>query len=275
MIRASWIINAIVLLGSLLWVLSDGKFAYGVAVFKAHISAIGSDRSPLAVVTPLMWPRVDALWVILIAGTLSGIGIVAGLIAGAGQHRNVRSWLAVMLLAAGWLTLLTTWPQIAWQGQVWRVRGAIAGFEDISQALLADWPKTDGDFEGLGQFMAYPIGKPRTLMFVATPTVPNTNLSISVVERGGDDLSFEMGPDGKVIEHQGDDGLHFQLAGSEEGVWLVRQEGAGKPQSFFSGLEGEYMPIKYRLVKPRWYLVRYHYAPIVPAETPHIGIPRR
>jgi hypothetical protein len=71
MIRASWIINATVLLGSLFWILYDGKFAAAIAEFNKHISAIGSDTSPLAVVTPLMWPRVDALWVVVVLASLA------------------------------------------------------------------------------------------------------------------------------------------------------------------------------------------------------------
>jgi hypothetical protein len=186
---------------------------------------------------------------------VSTIGIAAGLVAGSGQHRNVRSWLVVTLLMAGWLTLFTTWPEIVWRGQVWRVRGNVAEFERVADKLLAAWPDNDGDLPGLGPFMAYPIGKPRTLMFMTTPTVPGTSVEFKVIERGEEDS------------------LHFQLAGNEEGVWLVRETG-DEPQPFFSGLDGEYIPMQFRRVKPGWFVVRYIYAPTVLGD-PGVSTERR
>ncbi len=247
-VRFYWCGNVAVLLGTLAWILRDGKFRESALQFTRHVRAIGNDESALVVVTPLMWPRVDALWFVIVVATLSAIGIVAGLVGGAGMHRGVRAWLAVMLVLAGWLTLFTTWPEIAWRGQAWRVRGSIAEFDQFAEDLLADWPANDGEITGLGPFMAYPISKPRTLMFMSTPQVPGTALAISTIERGADD------------------DLHFKLAGNDEGVWIVRHAGVDEPQSFFSGLEGEYMPVQYRRLKPGWFLVRYIYAPIVSSE---------
>jgi hypothetical protein len=56
--------------------------------------------------------------------------------------------------------------------------------------------------------------------------------------------------------------MHFQLAGGEEGVWLVREVN-DEPQAFFSGLDGEYIPVQFRRVKEGWFVVRYIYAPTV------------
>jgi hypothetical protein len=246
-VRCYWCANAVALLGTTVWILRDGKFPDGVAAFGRHLAALRGDDSALVVVPPLLWPRVNALWCILIGAAVSTMGIAAGLIAGSGQHRNVRSWLVVMFLLAGWLTLLTTWPELVWRGQVWRVRGSIPEFEQLADELLAAWPDNDGDIPDLGPFMAYPIGKPRTLMFMATPQVPGANIEIKVVERGEQDS------------------LHFQLAGNEEGVWLVRESG-DEPQAFFSGLDGEYIPVQFRCVKPGWFVVRYIYAPTVLGE---------
>lgn len=243
-VRICWAINALALLGTVVWVLRDGKFPEAVAAFTRHATALWGDKSALAVVPPLLWPRVDALWGVLITATLSTIGIATGLIAGAGQHRNIRSWLVVMVLLASWLTLFTTWPELVWRGQLWRLRGSITEFDALADKLLAAWPDNDGDIPGLGPYMAYPIGKPRTLMMMTTPKVPNTNFEIQVIERG------ERGS------------LHFQLAGNEEGVWLVRELG-DRPQPFFSGLDGEYIPVQFRRVSPGWFAVRYIYAPTI------------
>lgn len=244
-VRICWCVNVLALVGSAVWITQDGKFPDAVTAFHRHVSAIGSDNSPLAVVPPLLWPRVDALWAMLGIALVSAIGIGAGLAAGAGQHRNTRAWLAATLLLAGWLTLLTTWPQLVWQGQVWRVRASLPQFAAVAERLSQDWPQDDGDIPELGPFMAYPIGNPRTLMLMTTPRVPGTRLEVKVIERG---------------EHES---IYFQLAGNDEGVWLVRQPTGDEPRSFSSGLDGEYIPVEFRPVRPGWLLVRFIYAPTV------------
>lgn len=257
-VRACWIVNTLLLVATLVWILRDGLFAQGLAAFQAHIAAFGNEKSPLAVVPPLMWSRVDALWVILIGGSVSMLLIVIGLAFGSGIHRGTRAWLTLMLLVAGWLTLITAWPEIAWRGRVWRVRGSVTQFAELTQSLTTAWPESDGQTPELGGFMAYPIGKPRTLMLLTTPQVPGSNLSISTIERG-DDGAF-----------------HFQLAGSEEGAWVVYDKDPNAPTTFFSGLEGEYLPQKFAELAPGWFLVQYHYAPILPdAPTEVVPIPRR
>ncbi len=255
-VRIYWVVNVVLLLGTLGWILFDGKFHEAALQFIRHVRAFGNDESVLGVVTPLMWPRVDALWLVVVAASISAVGILAGLAAGSAQQRGIRSWLAVMILLAGWLTLYTTWPQIAWQGRVWRARSAISEFEKVSEALLADWPDSDGDLDGLGPYMAYPIGSPRTLMFMSIPRIPSTGYHVSTIQRGEEDT------------------LHFQLAGNDEGVWLVRRSDDQGPQPFYSGLEGEYIPLRFHHIRGGWFLVQYMYAPIVPAEIPHSS-PRR
>lgn len=248
-VRFYWCLNVLMLLGTLLWILRDGKFPEAVIAFHRHVAALGNEQSALTVVPPLLWPRVDALWLVLVAALLSTMGVFAGLVAGAGVHRGVRAWLAVMLVLAGWMTLFTTWQEITWWGQAWRVRGGIAEFDKLAKDLLADWPENDGAITDLGPFMAYPIGKPRTLMFLGTPQVSGTNLEVATIERGQDD------------------DLHFKLSGNEEGVWLVRHGGVDEPQAFFGGLEGQYIPVQFRRLKPGWFLVRYIYVPIVSSES--------
>jgi hypothetical protein len=200
-----------------------------------------------------MWPRVDALWFVLVTGIASSAGILAGLAAGSSTHR--RSWLALMLLSAGWLTLFTTWPELSWRGQAWRLRGSVAEFESIHRELTTKWPKEDGQLDAIGPYMAYPIGNPRMLMLLKAPQVSAT--SVSTIERG----------------EKTD--MHFQLAGNDEGAWLVFETDVHEPQPFFSGLDGEYIPVKYSLLLPDWFLVQYKFAPILPDATPEISQPRR
>jgi hypothetical protein len=257
-VRTCWIVNGLLLVATLIWILRDGQFGQGLAAFQTHIGAFGSGKSPLVVVPPLMWSRVDALWVILIGGSVSMALIIAGLAIGSGIHRGTRAWLTLMLLVAGWLTLITAWPEISWRGQVWRVRGSVSQFAELTEKLTTAWPESDGQITELGGFMAYPIGKPRTLMLLTTPKVPGSQINISTVERGDDDA------------------FHYQLAGNDEGAWVVFDKQHESPQPFFSGLEGEYLPQKFATLAPGWFIVQYHYAPILP-DTPMevTPVPRR
>jgi hypothetical protein len=195
------------------------------------------------------------LWFVLITGAASTAGILAGLVGGSSSHRGLRSWLALMLLTAGWLTLFTTWPELAWRGQAWRLRGSVSEFELVHRELTSNWPKEDGELPAIGPYMAYPIGNPRMLMLLKTPQVAAT--SVSTIERG----------------EKTD--MRFQLAGNDEGVWLVRETGVNEPQAFFSGLDGEYIPIKYASLLSNWFLVQYKFAPILPDESREISRPLR
>jgi hypothetical protein len=256
-VRACWIVNALLLIASLIWILSDGLFAQGFWPVQNYFAAFANDKSPVAVPT-LTWSRVDALWTIIIVGTFSMAIIVAGLVAGSGIHRGTRAWLTLMLLVAGWLTLITTWPKFAWQGQIWRIRGSVPEFAALTEKLTTNWPAGDGQTPELGGFMAYPIGKPRTLMLLTMPEVPGSNLSISAIERDNEGA------------------FHFQLAGTDEGVWVVFDKHSDSPKSFFSGLEGEYMPHKSAVLVPGWFLVQYKFWPIVPDTPMEVApIPRR
>lgn len=244
-VRTAWLLNVAVLVATVVWLLRDGKFAEGAAAFNKHVSAIVGPGSPLTVVPPLLWPRIDGIWIVLVVGFLSVVLIISGLVAGSEGHRGIRAWLAAMILLAAWLTLFTQWPSIVWQGQAMRIRWSVAEFDALGQKLLADWPQNDGEIDNLGPFMAYPIGKPRTLMLVKTPLVPGTPFSLATIERG------------EVND------LYFQLAGNDEGVWVVRNPGDKEPKSFFSGLDGEYIPVRFKPLRDGWFMVNYIYAPTV------------
>ncbi len=257
-VRIYWFVNIALLVGTAIWILRDGMFAEGVLGFVKHIYAFFGDKSPFAVVQPLMWPRIDGLWFVLVLGIISITGILLGLIVGAGVHRGVRSWLLLMLLCAGWLTVLTTWKELVSKGRIWRAMASVSEFDEVSKRLLAHWPNQDGDLAELGPYMAYPISRPRTLMMLKNPQVPGTSLAVSTIERGAED------------------DLHFQLTGNDLGFWIVRDLKADdEPRGFFSGLEGEYIPVQFTELRPGWFHVLYGYAPILPDENREISRPRR
>ena len=157
-----------------------------------------------------------------------------------GPFIRVGHWLLVALLVAAWLTLFASWPELAWRGQVVRLRNNLDGLMQLAESLRSDWPATDGERQGLGPFMAYPIGRPTMLMMLTTPNVPGTRASIASVERSDEGA------------------LRFELAGDEPGVWLEWHPADKAPQSFVGGLLDEHRIECSERLGLGWYLVRYH-----------------
>ena len=126
------------------------------------------------------------------------IGICVTLMVGAATHRGLRSWFAITLLVAAWLTVCVAWPEIAWQGRRFGAWCQLNEFEAIAASLRDNWPTNDGERAGLGSFMAYPKGRPRTLMLLKS----KSSVPISAVERNDDGT------------------LSFELRSAEPGTWL-------------------------------------------------------
>jgi hypothetical protein len=145
-------------------------------------------------------------------------------------------------IASGWLGLFAAWPEIYWRGQQNRVDGSLQAFAALAEKLSADWPRRDGEIEGVGAFLAYPQDDPATLLFLGMATVPNSAVRISAVERSAGGV------------------LRFELAASEAGAWLEWHPDGGPPGSFVGGLETSYAVARYEQLAPRWFLVRYRAA---------------
>jgi hypothetical protein len=243
--RIYWAVNLIALAAIGSWICADGKFSEVAVGLQRALTA--DVRVPYS---PLLAARVHALQGLLLAGLVSGLGILAILLAGSQSHRSIRGWFAAMTVCAAWLALLVGWPELAWQARGWRVGRAIGGgwfgsaatADEFAETLLANWPTSDGDIPALGPFSAYPIGRPTTLLLAKSPTIPGTKLRFNTVERDPGDH------------------LHFQLTGSEAGVWLVW--GGEAPRAFTGGLATRYEPARYQALGGGWYLVEYRAAPL-------------
>jgi hypothetical protein len=222
-VRACWIVNALLLVATWVWILRDGLFAQGLAAFQAHLAAFGNEKSPLAVVPPLMWSRVDALWGILIGGTLSMAIIIAGLVAGSGIHRGTRAWLVLMLLVAAWLTLSVTWREVACHGLRWRASRNIEEFEKLANRLSSNWPERLEYYEDLGTVAPLHAKDIKKLVILHYPVIPGTCFKIQYAER----------------EEQT---LYFHLANYEK-AWLIRQNDDSLPRHLPIRAEGDYVRI--------------------------------
>lgn len=231
--RVLWVANVATLVVFAAWILLDPKILAAAHVLKGQVHQLAGDA--VADHTPPLGPRVPLLWLLLVVGVVSTIGIFVALFVGGVKHRGMRSWLAFTFLIAGWLTILVAGQELAWQGQRLRLCGDLAGFDAIARSLRDDWPKADGTRAGLGQFMAYPQGQPRMLMMLTSETDP----PIAAVERW-DDGSFG-----------------FELRGDDTGAWLVWHPENSQPRGFVGGLEAEYKLGRASKLGRGWYLVRY------------------
>lgn len=164
--------------------------------------------------------------------------IILTLFAGAEQHRRLRAWFAFTLLVAGWLTLFVAWREFAWQGQRMRLWTQLDEYEPVAASLNEKWPSGDGELPNVGAFMAYPQGKPRTLLVLAqSESQPGTSFS--------------------AVERDDDGSLKFELAGDETGSWLEWHPAGSTPDNFTGGLENTYTRGRSAPLGNGWYLVRY------------------
>lgn len=222
--RGLWVANLALLAGLVLWIFFDGQFpvaAQFVSMAAGHGFQLG-------------W-RPIVLWSVIIAAVAFTLLLSATLFVGSAMHRSLRSWLAFTMLVAAWLTVLVAWREFAWQGQRLRLRATVDQFDAIAKSLRENWPTTDGERAGLGSFMAYPQGKPRTLMMLISKTDPQ----IAAIERGADGS------------------LGFEIRGEEPGTWLEWHPADSTPKSFVGGLEAEYEFGRMSPLGRGWYLVRY------------------
>ncbi len=177
------------------------------------------------------------------AGTL--LAALVGLVSGGPRFRSTRMWLLFTAVVAGWLGLGVAWPEIYWLGQERRISAVLASAETTVRDLNAHWPRDDGELRSVGQFLAYPKGRPATLLALGAARFPDSNLCFSAIERSGNDV------------------MRFYLTGDESDAWLEWRGDDSVPDSFKGGLDTRYVVERQRRLAPRWFLVRYRAAGLV------------
>ncbi|QEG35338.1 hypothetical protein [Bythopirellula goksoeyrii] len=239
---AYWIFNLALLVGLIIWVGLDGRFSQAARLL-ALVDPKGASNLDITQLphTHYLSSRIQLLHLTIIAGFVSAGCIVIALFFGAHSNRRLRSWFAVMVALAAWLTFYETWPDLAWRAQALRVAPSLPAMEKVAQSLLKNWPNQDGVLPDVGPFNAYPIGKPRTLMMLKR----SNPLHVSSIERGTEN------------------DLYFQLTGNNEGATLARLPQETEPLAYYSGLEGRYEPFRFQALGQNWFLVEFLYAPIV------------
>jgi hypothetical protein len=233
-IAVAWIVNVGLLIAACAWIFFDPGF---MRTYQQDAFVVSK---PFTIVeAEQMSPgRTQALTWLTGAALSTLVGIAVGLVIGAPWNRRLRSWLAFTAIAATWLALKTSWPELAWAGARWRVGSTVAAFEAVAEPLRANWPAADGATGDLGPFSAYPAGKPRMLMLLQQIPAdrPARFTAIERSDRGG---------------------LRFELAGPEAGAWLEWHPPGEQPSVFVGGLETRYDLERSSPLGDGWFLTQY------------------
>jgi hypothetical protein len=184
---------------------------------------------------------------VIVAAIIAVFTLVVAFISlfvGESRFRSLRMWLVFTALVAGWIGLVSGWPNIYWNGQLRRVRPVLAEAESMLRELNADWPTEDGERPGLGPFQAYPMYSP-----VETPTM------LMLLREGrfaGTAIRFSG-----IARMRNTKVMRIQLSGDDTGSWLEWRDDDSPPESFIGGLDTDFKLERYQRLAPRWYLVRY------------------
>ncbi len=183
--------------------------------------------------------RLYAMFGLLGFATLSAGSWFAILVLGRMADRSIRSWMAMTGLIAMWLTCLGNWHEIGWLGKQRRAVRYVEIFEPVARALKLNWPSQGGVHAELGPFLAYPAGRPRSLLLMSCPTMSSGFPSF----------------DG--VELTTNDGVAFQMKGTDGGDWLEWHPSQSQPASYVTGLHQKLKLHRSVAMKDGWYLVRY------------------
>lgn len=200
---------------------------------------------PLGIIRPIV------LVCILSIAFASMICILGGMLLqskNASTLRSVNAWLTLTATFALWCGLVVNVDAIAWYGKRFRIASQVDSLERIAGQLREAFPTEDGELPHLGPFMAYPFGRPSTLILLQSPPVNNQSqrnqsLYISAVQRVAS---------GAIL---------LQLSGSDGGDWAEWHPPSSRPQSFVGGLGDRHTFDSSYSIGRGWHLVRYTHFP--------------
>ncbi|EMI15284.1 putative membrane protein [Rhodopirellula maiorica SM1] len=228
-----WIVHLSLLVTAAVWAVTDPKFE---TTIQYALSA------PSVLASHVGWARAAAfLSASLVAITSLAAMFAAMLLRRASnvRSRSLQSLLAMTAVVAGWCALGIHHDAIAWQGKRIRFACRVDELESIVAPLRTDWPTNDGDLSTIGPYMAYPFGRPTTLVLLHSPRLASEAVYVSAVERGS----------GGSIK--------LQLTGSDGGDWAEWHPPHSHPRSFVGGLADPHELQAVCSIGSGWYLVRY------------------
>jgi hypothetical protein len=241
------------------WAMFDLQFE---ALIESLSTVFVSQQMPIRTVAESVgWFRVACLGVV----SATAVGTLTRIVAGffrSGQpsgSRSIASMLAITTAVAFWLSVAVNHASLAWQGKRIQMAGQVQQLESLTASLRTDWPEQDGDLPGIGPFMAYPFGRPSTLVLLQSPRVSGKTL-------GGDRLYIA------AIERQRDGAILLQLSASsplsqQHDDWVEwhppSNQITSQPESFVGGLGDPHQLEWFTYLGQGWHLVSY--VPCIPS----------
>jgi hypothetical protein len=228
--KSLWILHLSTLAAACIWAAWDPSFETMIAAstFQAALAASG-------------WWRVVALVSIVGGAFASMLGLLVRMFGRRTQHqhRSVRQWLAIITVIALWCSFAVHLDTITWQGKRVRFATRIDQLEAIVDPLRKQWPLRDGELPSIGPFMAYPFGRPTTLVLLQAPRVADQSVYVSAIERCGRGA------------------IKLQLTGNDGDAWAEWHPPGSRPSSFVGGLADQHELTNASIIGDGWYLVRY------------------
>jgi len=188
-------------------------------------------------------PRCCAVIVLMLGIAATVVCAAWSLFRGPVEQRGFRSWLVFTAVIAVLVSVAVRFDTLAWRTKQIRLSWQMDSVRRVATALESDWPSTDGQRPQLGQFTAYPIGSPTTLILLTPPELAGFGTKVVAVER--DDPSL----------------LRMQLSGNEQGDWLELHGDDTMPSSFIGGLGDRHRLVQSSSLGVNWFLVRYVQSP--------------
>ncbi|APZ96494.1 hypothetical protein [Fuerstiella marisgermanici] len=185
-----------------------------------------------------MW-RLGLLLTIANCGMASFAVLTCGLYGRYSGYSGVRAQSGYWSLLALWIAVAFNQSNVAWHGKQARALSSIGTLEQLAADLRDHWPQEDGNRSALGSFMAYPVGRPSTLILLTPPQISDGGITVC------------------VVEHAPTGALRFQLSGTEFGDWLEWHPPGQQPAYFVGGLLNTHRLIRHDKIADRWFLVRY------------------
>lgn len=230
--RTAPIANGVLLGAFVTWVLCSN-------VSRDEIAGLESLAFSTQAAAPVQSGGVRVLVILVGAVLITLLTMLWGLLLGRRESRSIRSWLVFSFLVCGWLAAWLGRHDLYWYGHSVRVFAEVSAASQLADALDSNWPAEDGDHPQLGVVLAYPKGRPVTLLLAGEPAAVG-RLRIVAVEKSDD---------GEI--------LRFQLASPNDDTWLVRSKEGKDVAQFVTGLDTHYSSTRVRRLSRDWWLIRY------------------
>lgn len=239
-----WLFQATAILGLFVWAILDP--AVDLMVYRLHLGAASPVSAVVDSARHVGVARVVAVCTIVVLACLAFLLRLLAMFHHVSiNHKLValRSLLGLTTIFAVWCSFAVNYSSVSMRAKGVRIVWNMQELESLASPLRNEWPQVDGELPSFGRFMAYPFGRPTTLLLLKPPVVSRGELSISTVER---DVSGAI----KFL-------LGSETSGTDYGDWVEWHPQGSVPQTFVGGLNDPHELRSSIELGSGWFLVRY------------------